>query len=42
MQKARGRTGLSARWRLLLAAVLLVLVVCLPVLWEQGERVMQT
>jgi len=41
MQKARGRTGLSPRWRLMLAAMLLVLLVCLPVLWQRGERVME-
>jgi membrane fusion protein (multidrug efflux system) len=42
MQSARARKGSSSRWRLLLAGVLLAAMVCLPALWRQGERAMQT
>lgn len=42
MQDAHGRKGLSLRLRLLLVAVLLVFMVCLPVFWHSGERVVET
>jgi membrane fusion protein, multidrug efflux system len=41
MQKASARKGSSSRWRLLLAGVLLVVLICLPALWREGERAIE-
>jgi membrane fusion protein, multidrug efflux system len=42
MQRRIGRKRASANWRLLAAALLLGLLVCVPVVWQRGEYPLQT